>query len=127
MKVLSNLFAIVAIIILSNSLASAQSKEVKKASKNAAKVMCKCTAIRDMAVTIETYQKNPNLVVTEEVSNQVKGYIQKSTICLDKFEQYKQTVEPSELQFFNDLVEENMTKTCPDILQVINAFAELEE
>lgn len=126
MKVFLSCCSIICLFCIVYSPVQAQSKVAKKAAKEAAKIMCKCTAIQDMASTIETYQNNPNLVVTEEVSNQVKGYIQKATTCLEKFEEIKKKVEESELKYFNDAVEEQMADKCPDILKVINAFAEME-
>ena len=104
-----------------------QAKAIDKAAKEAANIMCKCDAIKNMATTIQLYKDNPNLAVTDEVSQQVKGYIQESSLCIDKFDLVTKKLEQNQLQKYNNAVEERMLKKCPDVLKVIHAFSEMED
>jgi hypothetical protein len=112
-------FAILIVLFVCANTASAQSKQSKKAAKKAAKVMCGCTALKELSAVMKVLEANPD-GATPEVMDKVTKDIATAQGCVDELTKISGTVAPVDKTFFSEKTEEIMAKKCPDMVKLLN-------
>jgi conjugal transfer/entry exclusion protein len=111
--------AILVVLFVCADTASAQTKQTKKATKKAAKVMCGCTALKELSAVMKTVEANPD-AATAEVMEQVTKNIAKAQGCVDDLTAISNTVPEVDKAYFSKRTEELMEKKCPEMVKLLN-------
>lgn len=119
MKKFWSALAVIALVFLFTQDASAQSKATKKAAKKAAKVMCGCTALKELSAVMKDLEANPN-GATPEVMAKVEANIKKAQGCVDDLTVISDKIEEADKTFFGQETERLMKKKCPDMIKLLN-------
>jgi hypothetical protein len=122
MKKILSLLAVVALIFMFNQDASAQSKAAKKAAKKATKIMCGCTALKELSMLMKDLEANPDKI-TPAVTSKMEGDIKKAQACMADLKALSESLKDEERAAFGDQMEAGMKAKCPDMLKMLNDAA----
>jgi hypothetical protein len=123
MKKLLSLLAVIALVFMFNQDASAQSKAAKKAGKKAAKIMCSCTAIKELVMLLKDLEANPDKI-TPAVTAKMETNMAKADGCMSDMKALSEGLKIEDRADFGDIMEAGIKAKCPDILKMLEAAAE---
>jgi hypothetical protein len=119
MKKLLSALAVIALVFMFNQDASAQSKVAKKAAKKAAKIMCGCTALKELSQVMKDLEADPSKI-TPEVQSKMESNIAKAQGCVDELTVLSDKVDEADKTAFGQQTEVIMKKKCPDMVKLLN-------